>query len=120
MTYRTCEIARALGVSPRKITSAVDRGLLPGDRDPGTGNRRTFSRDAVYQFALMERLAELGIGTSRASVIAGKHTNANGVLVVTGTDAQVYAPDRIKVPPAALILNLDTLRADVDNRLTHG
>src|SRR5262249_6104629 len=116
-TYRTCEIARALGVRPRQITSVADRGLLPADRGNGTGHHRTFSRDDAFRFALWSRLVDLGIGHTRASVIAGEHSGAHGVLVVTSTAARVQPRQAFNLPGAAVLVDLDRLRAEIDERL---
>ena len=119
MTFRTGEIARALNISPRRLTSAMERGLLSAaaDPEPGTGNRRNFQRQDVHRFALMTRLSELGIGHSRASVIANLHAHACGVLIVEPSGSRVQSRSEFHLPESALFVDLDALRAEVDARL---
>lgn len=116
--YSTSAVARALAVNPRRITSAIERGLIPGERGHGTGNHRQLSREQVVQFALLQQLARLGVHHARAAVVAEKHHRAAGVLLVTPDDAQVQPREGFDVPAAALIIDLDTLQTDITERLT--
>src|SRR5262245_54719882 len=115
MTYGTAQIAHALGVSPRRLTSAVERGFLSAQRGLGSGNHRTFTKADVLQFALFEALCGFGISKARAATIAAEHYADNGLLILDGQHQALNAArERCNIPPTALLVDLDRLRAEID------
>jgi DNA-binding transcriptional MerR regulator len=118
-TFSSSDVAKALGVGPRTIISAAERGLIPAERGRGTGHHRAYTRDDVVRFALLEHLTALGISRSRAAGLAAGRAGADGILVVTSSGADVHPRSGFNVPLAATIIDLDELRADVDERLAN-
>jgi hypothetical protein len=69
--YRTAVVSKAANVPPARMQKLLERGsirLRENDRPPGgSGSQHEFSRNRVIQFALTQRMTELGISPSKAA-----------------------------------------------------
>ena len=116
--FRTQEIAKALDLSPRWLTSQLERQLIPCQR-PGSGALREFAHHEVHRIALMHVLVGLGTQPVKASKFAGEFYHATGLLIIhpSGTAEVLPIGTGAPIPGSAVIVNLDQLRRDVDARL---
>ncbi len=115
--YRTAAVARALGLgTPRQLTSLLERRLVPIG-NPGSGVARTFSLDTIVRLALIRKLMDFGIHASRAADIATARYRDSGLLIIDGQHVSNAAREGCDLPSAALVLDLDSMRAEIDQRL---
>ena len=114
--YKTKDISKVLGIRPRRLTGFFERSLIPVSR-PGTGAPRLFSRADVIRIAVLDRLVGLGVSPARASGLAVEYANAAGVLVLSHDGAEVQPRQGFDLPLAATILDLDSMRAEINERL---